>query len=186
MDYWTKIIWLESIEHNYIWGSSKSQPYKQCQVNSVGKAWECKHRGATVLASQVQSPLDLFCTSWRSNTKMPTLPTLCNYGKTQLHAGKSSRLGKHGFGSLAVAVPWGVPGIRAPSPSKFFLFHAVFSKIFENNRLVGNPGSATDWVDWTIKLGHLNSAQHGYWVPCFTPRVFKKILFTSEVVQEYQ
>ena len=40
-----------------------------------------------VLGSQVQSPvkvnllLNLFCSSPRSNTKIPILPTLCNYGK---------------------------------------------------------------------------------------------------------
>ena len=68
-------------------GSLKFQSYKQCQVSSVGKASECNTGG---LGSQVQSQLEvnfllnLFCSSLRSITKMPTLPTLCSYGKTQM------------------------------------------------------------------------------------------------------
>ena len=34
---------------------------------------------------EVNILLKLFCSSLRSNTKMPTLPTLCNYGKTRVN-----------------------------------------------------------------------------------------------------
>ena len=71
-------------------GSLKFQSYKQCQVSSVGNALECNTGGPRVRGSQIQSPLEvnfllaLFCSSLRRNTKMPTLTTLCNYGKTQM------------------------------------------------------------------------------------------------------
>ena len=37
--------------------------------------------------------------------------------------------------STIIADPWGTPGMRAPSGSKFFLFYAVFSKKIAKNRL---------------------------------------------------
>ena len=87
--------------------------------------------------------------SIRSCTKIPTLPTLCITEKLDYIA-RDVRSGGSKGGARDARPPWG---------PKFFQFHAVFGKFWQNRMLapprgVGIPSSGKSWIrHWYVYFG---------------------------------
>ena len=66
----------------------------------IVKAWECKHKrchSPRVAGSIPSFLLNLFCSSLRSNTKIPDLLPLRNYGKCEYQNETSSKIDQEGL-----------------------------------------------------------------------------------------